>query len=608
MATITKSIHVLVILSLLANVALSTPTVDTAVTGTATIHTPPAVTQSDGPIVASYNHKPATTSLSGYSNATLTSTFSVSPSSTAVSNGTHPACKAIQHVFPSGTGGNSTRAAAVKEAYLYAWDAYVEYAFGHDELTPLSRSYNDDWYGWGVTIVDGIDTAVVMNLTEIVAKQLDFIQTIDFTTTANGGPVEIFDTNIRYVGGLLSAYDLLKSGLFPTAGYESAQIDALLAQATSLADKIAFGFNTPSGIASADVNFTSNTPVEGTYTISATGVTYNSTNTASAGSFILEWYRLSDLTGNATYRELVDRGEAPLVSPTPQPVYPGLVGTQFDTTSGDMLNFAGGWHSEVDSFLEYLIKVYHYEQTNTTAVYKNLWLEAADSTASYLAVHPHSFPGLTFISELDDNGTLTDYMDDYSCFAGGNFLLGCKRLDMPALCDLGIAASDGCHQTYNTTLTGLGPLYWGWYDEETDSQPADSDRDVDAASRQWAEEYGYFIQDGDEEWAGFPESIESWFYAYRITGDQRWADYVWEAFLAINNTARNDVAFATVNNVNMPFGGSQSDSLDSFFFAEVLKYTYLTFADPSVVSLDQFVFNTESHPLLVQCGNITFSR
>lgn len=59
------------------------------------------------------------------------------------------------------------------------------------------------------------------------------------------------------------------------------------------------------------------------------------------------------------------------------------------------------------------------------------------------------------------------------------------------------------------------------------------------------------------------ESIESWFYAYRITGDSRWADYVWETFLAINSTARNSVAFATVNNVNMPFGGSQSNSLDS---------------------------------------------
>lgn len=121
-----------------------------------------------------------------------------------------------------------------------------------------------------------------MNLTEVVVKQLSFISTVDFTTTSSG-PVEIFDTNIRYLGGLLSSYDLLKSGLFSTAGYDEGDIDALLAQAVSLANKIAYGFNTPSGLASVDVDFTTNTPVEGTYTVSATGITYNSTNTASAG-------------------------------------------------------------------------------------------------------------------------------------------------------------------------------------------------------------------------------------------------------------------------------------------------------------------------------------
>lgn len=106
--------------------------------------------------------------------------------------------------------------------------------------------------GWGVTIVDGIDTAIIMNLTDVVAKQLSFIQTVDFTTTPYGY-VEVFDTSIRYLGGLLSSYDLLNSGLFPTAGYDGADIDALLSQAVSLADKLAYSFNTPSGISSADL-------------------------------------------------------------------------------------------------------------------------------------------------------------------------------------------------------------------------------------------------------------------------------------------------------------------------------------------------------------------
>lgn len=130
-----------------------------------------------------------------------------------------------------------------------------------DDLLPLNKSGINDWFGWGVTIVDGIDTAIVMNLTDIVAEQLAFIETIDFTYTPDG-PVEIFDTNIRYVGGLISAYDLLKSGLFP-ANYPQSQIDALLSQAVSLADKIAYGFMTPTGLASSNVNFSSNEPVYG---------------------------------------------------------------------------------------------------------------------------------------------------------------------------------------------------------------------------------------------------------------------------------------------------------------------------------------------------------
>lgn len=91
-----------------------------------------------------------------------------------------------------------------------------------------------------------------MNLTQIVAKELAYIATIDFNSTDYGN-VEVFDTNIRYLGGLLSAYDLLKSGQFPTAGYIQSDIDALLSQAIVLANKLAYSFNTPSGIASVDL-------------------------------------------------------------------------------------------------------------------------------------------------------------------------------------------------------------------------------------------------------------------------------------------------------------------------------------------------------------------
>ncbi|KAK3676043.1 hypothetical protein LTR78_004235 [Recurvomyces mirabilis] len=574
---------------------------------------PPFVTESYGPISPHYYTPPVTTSLSsvpaytytsppGYSSVSIPTSYpnSTKPSGPgSTGNATLPACKKIQYDFPSGQGGNADRANAIKDAYLDGWNAYVKYAFGKDELQPLNASGVDNWFGWGVTIVDAIDTAIIMNLTDVVAQQLAFIQTIDFTTTTYG-PVEIFDVNIRYLGGLVSAYDLLKSGQFYN-DYPADQIEALLTQAQSLGNKIAYGFDTPTGLASSNVNFTSNEPVFGTYTVAATNVTYNSTNTASTGTFILDWFRLSDISGNQSYRQLSERAESYLVNPSPAPSFPGLIGTQFDIDTGNMLTFDGGWEAGVDSMLEYLIKTYQYQQTPTTTQYKDFWLQAVDSTIKYIALHPYGFDDLTFLSELDVNGTIAYTQDDFSCFAGGNFLLGAKLLDMPELLDLGIAVTDGCHQTYNTTLTGLGPIEWQWYNSS--NLAYDPLRDNDSPARKWAAKYGYFIPEGDENWSSRPEPTESLFYAHRITGDARWAEYGWQVFQAINETARNPIAFATVNNVNMPFGGSMSNNLDSFFFAEVLKYLYLLFSDPSVIDLSEWVINTEAHPFLVQCGN-----
>ena len=101
---------------------------------------------------------------------------------------------------------------------------------------------------------------------------------------------------------LLGAYDLLHSGLFPNT-YDQNDVAALLTQAKSLSNGLAIAYQTPTGLPAADVNFTTLMPNMSTYVFE--NVTYNATNTAQAGTFILEWFRLSDLTGDETYRQLV---------------------------------------------------------------------------------------------------------------------------------------------------------------------------------------------------------------------------------------------------------------------------------------------------------------
>ena len=75
---------------------------------------------------------------------------------------------------------------------------------------------------------------------------------------------------------------------------------------------------------------------------------------------------------------------------------------------------------------------------------------------------------------------------------------------------------------------------------------------------------GFFIPSGDESWEFRPEEIESIFYAHRITGDTVWADYQWEIFQAMNAASKTNQAYASVNNVDEPYGGTLGDIVDSF--------------------------------------------
>lgn len=92
-----------------------------------------------------------------------------------------------------------------------------------------------------------------------------------------------------------------------------------------------------------------------------------------------------------------------------------------------------------------------------------------------------------------------------------------------------------------------------------------------------------------------PEAIESLFILYRITGDKTLPDKAWSMFQSIVNATRTEIAYAAVDDV-MEATPTKADRMESFWTAETLKYFYLTFSEPDVVSLDEFVLNTEAHP------------
>lgn len=215
---------------------------------------------------------------------------------------------------------------------------------------------------------------------------------------------------------------------------------------------------------------------------------------------------------------------------------------------------------------QYLIKTAIYDpKFYLSKKYIDFWTTAVESTMKHLIVHPYGFPELSFISQTDYDGKLTYTMDDYSCFAGGNFLLGGAYLGRKDFEKAGLALADSCHRLYNTTASGLNPLAIAWYGPENKASNPVYNGDGDAAkrARQFYDKAGYFLPLEDNGFSGlytlYPEPIESMFYAYRITGDPKWQDRNWDIFQSIrSNCQRGEVAACSVSDVLQPKGGDFS--------------------------------------------------
>lgn len=83
---------------------------------------------------------------------------------------------------------------------------------------------------------------------------------------------------------------------------------------------------------------------------------------------------------------------------------------------------------------------------------------------------------------------------------------------------------------------------------------------------------------------------------YRITGDPIWQEKGWRMFNAIIQATQTEVGHSAIDDVTTETAPLPVDSMESFWLAETLKYFYLLFTTPDVISLDHWVFNTEAHP------------
>ncbi|KAK9234500.1 glycoside hydrolase [Lipomyces kononenkoae] len=126
--------------------------------------------------------------------------------------------------------------------------------------------------------------------------------------------------------------------------------------------------------------------------------------------------------------------------------------------------------------------------------------------------------------------------------------------------------------------------------------PVDEDTDRWEVGGWYDQPRSFVSQDG--RYLLRPEALESIFIMYRVTGDKEWQDKGWQMFTAINKYCRTATAYSAISDVTDNSHARHMDEMESFWMAETLKYAYLLFADPSLISLDDYVFNTEAHPFL----------
>ncbi|CEN59599.1 Putative Class I alpha-mannosidase 1A [Source:UniProtKB/TrEMBL;Acc:Q9HF84] [Aspergillus calidoustus] len=176
----------------------------------------------------------------------------------------------------------------IKTAFLHAWNGYKVSAMGHDEVKPLRGGFKDPFNGWGATLVDSLDTLWIMDLKQEFSMAVDFVKKIDFTVSKRK-EIPVFETVIRYLGGLLGAYDV--------SGHK---YDVLLEKAVELAEVLMGAFDTPNRMPTLYYKWNpdyASSPRRGDFKAVL----------AELGSLSLEFTRLAQLTKDDKYYDAIAR-------------------------------------------------------------------------------------------------------------------------------------------------------------------------------------------------------------------------------------------------------------------------------------------------------------
>lgn len=428
--------------------------------------------------------------------------------------------------------------------------------------------------GMGWIIVDALDTLILMNLTTELSHAREWVvNTLNYNQDHE---VNTFETTIRMLGGLLSAHYL--STTFPdmapiniTEG--SLNEDLYLEKATDLADRLLGAYDSHSGIPFASVNLKTG---KGVVSHQDSGAS----STAEAGSLQLEMKYLAKLTGETSYWKGTERviqaiddngardGLVPIF------IYP-------DQGTFNGVNIRLG--SRGDSYYEYLIKQY-LQTSKQEPVYLEMWDQALTGVQKHLITYTRK-SNLTILAERPDglDKPLFPKMDHLVCFMPGTIALGATGgltlaearktpswgVKQEQELELATQLMKTCWGMYQVTATGLSAEITHFRVHDPPMMMADgipvSPAQLNASAElDWQDDFD--IHQNDVHNLQRPETVESLFYLWRITGDAKYREWGWQMFESFmkHAVAPNGAGYTSIADVTQVPPGSR-DNMESFW-------------------------------------------
>ena len=445
---------------------------------------------------------------------------------------------------------------------------------GQDEYHPISKDGSqmiDKGLGW--IIVDALDTLMIMNLTSRLSHAREWITTsLDYD---QDHAVNTFETTIRMLGGLLSAHYL--SSMYPDlapipkADHGTAGEDLYLEKAADLADRLLGAFDSSSGIPYASVNLKTS---EGKPSHADAGAS----STAEATSLQLEFKYLAYLTGEKNYWEKV---EEVMKIVDDNGAEDGLLPIFIYATTGTFRGENIRLGSRGDSYYEYLIKQY-LQTSQEEPIYQEMWNQSMVGVHKHLITYSKDSQ-FSILAERPEglSGKISPKMDHLVCFmpgtialaaTGGLTVMEAKRTGKWGEHEenelrLAKELTKTCWGMYKVMATGLAPEIAHFHISDPPHMESDGilkSAEIEGENLAWRDDY--IIKNNDNHNLQRPETVETLFYMWRITGDPMYREWGWEMFTSfIRYTAADEGAgFTSLAHAN-EIPPILKDNMESFW-------------------------------------------